>query len=448
MKGSEKSFKGAWVILSLAVISVLLLWSFTKGNESKTENATKAGTLSQKAKPSVNKVLGSGTNGSKRAVSKKPETLPQKEKPKPRPRIVRKRMEPEATRRLAASPQRIRTVLTTSGRAENAKWGVKGVVSFVLNYHVDCVAEILEKKENAVGEIKVVEKRTYNRVRQDLQLSDADVRFAIYDTLPLAKLASAIDAVCMSMMESGEVDSMAVVAGLQGLKKGGAYVANAVDGKSVRGLLEMIGGDWSDEIEGKITEFVNGKVKSIFKPSETEGKSYLITYYQDKQSGAPLSVDFTYADGRPIQTEEEWLILRRANAFIDSNIIPSLNSSPGDTWTVDTSECDCLFDPFVEGSYSGEVVVERKDDDKSGNWMLSLRSGNVSIVSDNGRTTGEINIEGGSAQVDRANHYVKAMVVTGKAAMKNLTDHHLIFNSRIEGICNFRGSLVTEPINK
>ena len=142
------------------------------------------------------------------------------------------------------------------------------------------------------------------------------------------------------------------------------------------------------------------------------------------------------------------MILRRANAFIDLNLVPNKNCSPGDCWVVDCSEFDCLLDPYVDGAYSGNVGVERKDDDKSGNWVLGVRPSDVSIISDNGKTTGELHIDGGEAQIDGNNAYVKAVVVTGKGKMKNLTNHHMLFKTRFEGACSFRGCMVTEPISK
>ena len=437
MKKTEE-FNGALIATFLLLISSLLLWSFINQRNSRKENTkeTQAEQVQQSTKGNVNKEL------------KEKQVVVSSSKPVARPRIVRKRLEAEATRRLATEPQRIRTVLTTTGRAENANWGIKGMASFVLTYYVDCKAEILEKKENAVGEIKVVEKRTYTRSEQRLELSETDVGLSLYDTLPLDRLFTVVDIVGEGMIYSGEPETAALG---EVVKVAGASVNTAlknVDGKSVRGVFEMFGINMSEKIERMIKDFVEKRVESLFRPSVLKGKSYLITYIQDKESGAPLRVDFTNADGSAIKTEEEWLVLRRANAFMDSNMIPNRSCSPGDSWTIDSSEFDCLLDPFVDGSYSGKVVVERKDDDKSGNWILAVQPSNVSIVTDEGKTNGELRIEKGDAQVDGINAYVKAMVVTGKGNMKNLTKHHMLFKSRFEGECSFRGSMVTEPIAK
>lgn len=368
--------------------------------------------------------------------------------PKQPPRIMRKRLEPEATRRLVTSPQNIKTVLVTTGRAENANWGVRGMCSFVLNYFVDCDAEVVSKKETAGGEIKVVEKRTFKIIRQDLQLSESDVELALFETLPLDKAYMAVKGVGELLLMCGEPTCM----GIGESMADGADVAigalKAVDGKNVRGLFNTLGVSLPDAAEKKINDFVIKRVNDIIKPSQLEGKSYLITYFQDKDSGAPLRVDFTYADGSEIKTEEERLVLRRANAFMDSKFVPDKSCSPGDTWTVDSSEFDCLFDPYVEGAYCGDVTIERKDNDKDGDWIIGMQPCNVSVRSDNGRTTGELRIESGNAKVDAKNVFVKSIVITGKGSLTNLTPHHLLFKSRFEGDCSIRGTMVTKPINR
>lgn len=364
------------------------------------------------------------------------------------PRIMRKRLEPEATKRLATSPQNIKTVVVITGRGENANWGLRGMCAFVLNYFVDCDAEVVSKKETAAGEIKVVEKRTFKIIRQDLQLSESDVELALFETLPLDKAYVAVKSVGELMVWCGEATCAGIGATLSEGADSAYGALKAVDGKNVRGLFNTFGASLPDAAEKKINEFVVKRVNDIIKPSQLEGKSYLITYFQDKDSGAPLRVDFTYADGSEIKTEEERLVLRRANAFMDSKFVPDKNCSPGDTWTVDSSEFDCLFDPYVEGAYCGDVTVERKDNDKDGDWILGMQPCNVSVRSDKGRTTGEIRIESGNAKVDAKNVFVKSVVVTGKGALSNLTPHHLLFKSRFDGDCSFRGTMVTKPIKK
>ncbi len=421
---SEKStFNGWYVVAILAAITVgVFLTGKWEGGRS--------------AKPSESEVTPEAPKG---PVESKPED-PQAVAPA-KTNVQRNRLEAKATKRLPEEPQVIKTVLMTTGRGENANWGLKGMYSFVLTYSVVCHAEIIKKEETALGEVKVLEKRTYETVKQELQLSKIDVALALRETLPIQGVSHLVDVVSDALAACGLPGTSGI------LQRGGEMLYKAVeghDGKSIRGILGMFGFDLSPKLEKQINEFVQNTVKGILKTHELEGKSYLITYYQDKDSGAPLRIDFTYADGTKIKTEEEWLVLRRANVFMDSKVIPDKNCSPGDSWQMDSADFDCLLDPFVEGSYCGEVEVVRLDDDADGNWQLSIKPGTISILSDRGRGSGEVQLDEGRCIVDGRRAYVKAMTVTGKGAMKHLTKHHLLFRSRFEGECGFRAVMTTE----
>ena len=431
---NRKSFNGLWVVAGLIGLTVVMgtaLWLY----ESKDKSDSSRGVVEKTSEVVTN----SAGNEVVKVVTSKKEKLKQK------PRIYRKRLEPEATKRLATSPQKVKMVLTTTGRAENAKWGIAGMGSFVLTYYLDCDAEILEKSETPGGEIRVVEKRTFNQCRKVLRVHDTDVRFRLYETLPLTqvftamKIAGGIVATFFDPASGGAM--MESVEAADGFLRG-------ADGKSAKETLARFGVEVPDDIERQINDFAMRKVESIIKTVDVEGKSYRLTYIQDKESGSPLRVDFTYADGREIQTQEEYLVLRRANAFMDANVVPDKNCKPGDTWTVDTSGFESLLDPYVDGAYCGDVTVARLDNDKDGTWQIGLRPCSVFIKSDEGRTTGEVHLESGEAKVDAENVFVKAMVVTGKGRMKNLSPHHLLFKSRFEGDCEFRGMMTTESIGK
>ena len=444
----KESFNGIWIALSLLVISVCLFLSARSGNNKLTENKKNpVYEVTEGGKgPIIEDVAKSDNKKSSQVAIAK--TSDADNKLKQPPRIIRKRLEPEATKRLSSSPQKIKTVLTTTGRAENANWGLRGMCTFVLTHYVDCDAEIVEKMETPGGEIKVVERRMFNEVSQVLQLSEADVALSLYDTLPLDVAFKAVSGIGTVLSMTGEPELVATGEFLaQGSKMVDVFL-KSIDGKNARDMLGTFGVTLSKDVEKKVNEFLNTKVKDVFKPSCLRGKSYLLTYYQDKESGAPLRIDFTYADGSEIKTQEEYLVLRRANAFMDSKFVPDKYCSPGDVWTVDSSEFDCLLDPYVDGAYCGNVTVERLDNDKDGDWRLSVRPCSVSIKSDAGRTSGELRIKNGEAKVDGKNAYVKSMMVTGKGSMKNLTTHHILFKSKFEGECEFRGVMTTVPIKK
>ena len=427
MSASDKSTFNGWYVV--AILAAITVGVFLTG---KWEGIRSAKPAESEVKPETPEGPAEGQPKDAQAVAPAPAKT----------NVQRNRLEAKATKRLADEPQVIKTVLTTTGRGENANWGLKGMYSFILTYSVVCHAEIVKKEETALGEVKVLEKRTYEFVRQDLRLSEIDFALALKDTLPVQGLSKLIDVVSGTLEACGLPGTSGV------LQRGGEMLYRAAevhDGKSARSMLKMFGIDLNPRLEKQINEFVQNTVKDILKPHELEGKSYLITYYQDKDSGAPLRIGFTYADGTKIKTEEEWLVLRRANVFMDSKVVPDKNCSPGDSWQIDSADFDCLLDPFVEGSYCGEVEVVRLDDDADGNWQLSIKPGTISILSDRGRGTGEVRLDEGRCIVDGRRAYVKAMTVTGKGAMKHLTEHHLLFRSRFEGECGFRAVMTTEP---
>lgn len=420
---SDKPFSGGWILLTLVLVSVSLFISVRGIKSSARANRRPTSSVTFEE-----------------AIAKWPSLSPS-----PMRTVVRHRLEPEATKRLIDTPQLIKSVLTISGRAENADWGLKGMTSFLLTYTVACKAEIIGREETAAGDLKVVEKRTYTLARQDLQLSEVDVALALQETLPLKAISGLVNATSLILASCGaEASAGSLCVGGQILNK----MVKLYDGKSIRGVLGMVGVDLTPQAEAQINEFVKKYSKDVFRQLAIEGKSYLIVYRQEKITGAPLGVEITYADGRPLETEEEWLVLRRANAFIDSKVVPDKKCSPGDTWTIDTADFECLMDPFVAGSYRGEVKIVRLRDDDSGNWILSLKPAYVAVVSDQGRGSGELQLLSGQAEVDGRHAFIKTLSVMGKGSLKNLTSHHLLFQSRLGGSCEFRGTLITEPLTE
>lgn len=345
--------------------------------------------------------------------------------------VERPRVEGGAVKDLKVSPQVVKTVVVTSGKAANADWGVKGTVSFALRTLIDCEVEILELKELPNAEIKVVEKRTYSTVRQQLELSEADLSLSLYETLPLDTVFGLI-----TTLGGGIPAVSGVVAANATLK--------AIDGTSVRKILDKFSVSVPRDLENTLNGFLSEKIKTYIpmKPSDLEGKSYLITYYQEKEQGGrkalPLRMDVCKADGSRELTDEEWMVLRRANAFLDCSFTGNKKKHEvGDKWVVESGDFECLFDPYVEGRYKGKVTIERKPDEKNGDWNLEVHPGTVAIVSDEGRAAGEVRIENGVALLDAGTSVVKSLALTGKAAAKKLSKHHLLCTARIEGMCDY-----------
>jgi len=344
-------------------------------------------------------------------------------------------------------PQKISLVVQTSGRASDANWGLKGSGSFVLNTLVECESEILDKSETVQGNIKVVEKRTFTKAKQKLDVFDTDASLALYDTLPLKEAFT-----CAKVV--GFVLSCIPVTAAAGATT--ATTAQAIDmackkadGASVKDVLTKYGVNVPKEFENKVNAFIVKEVKTdkLMRTEDIEGKSYRISYVQSAE-GKPMDVRVRRFNEEEEMSEQEILLLRRANALIDWQILKGGNHAVGSEWKVDSSDFECLFDPYVEGSYSGEVVVRREANDSDGDWMLKVKPGFVNIVSDENRskTTGKVRIDDGSVKIDEPNCRVKAMQIVGKAGARNLSEHHLLFKAHVEGDCSFRAILTSEPL--
>lgn len=366
--------------------------------------------------------------------------------------IHRDRVKPEAVNRLPEEnkPKLIKTALKMTGRGEKADWGLKGMGTFFLEMYLECEAEIISRKETPGGEIKVVEKRSFSKARQELLVSEADVKLDLYGTVPLDCAFKLIEGVggAMSMIPYPPVTAAgaSAAAGTKTLD----LVLKSIDGTSAREMLTKFNVKIPERLESKINEFLSKKLTRVFpvKPSDVEGRSYLITYYQDPKTGdkiaPPMRVDIRHADGSTELTDDEWALLRRVNAFIDSDIIDTDKMKIGEKKVVRAKDCECLFDPYVDGSYSGEMTVERKANNNDGDWVLEVHPGHVAIVADTGRTTGEVTVKKGAAAVDAKKLLVKKMVVEGEAQANKLTPHHMLFNARMGGRCSFSCIMTVE----
>lgn len=380
---AHKSFNGLWLLLPLLLIPVLLYF-FVASDDSSSEGDDKG-----------------------------PADIPKTYAPVSRPPITA-----DSVDRLSDGEQFVRTVIRTTGKGEHAKWGLKKTGTFIMTYLMECKVKVLSKKKTPLGDIEVRERRTYDKIKQKLDVSDADVSLAVSECLPM-KLVTV---------------TCACVAGWFGVDPATAGTAVAAgtriaDGKSLKGLLGVFGGDLGTELKVKIDEFVSRRVNEVLKTSELEGKTYIITYVQDHEDGRASNMRFAHEDGSTDLTEEEYLVLRRANAFLDSQLMPDRNCSPGSEWKVDAADFDSLLDPFVDGSYDGSVTVARKDNDENGNWVLELDSSVVKIKSKN-KTTGSVELRSGRAYLDGTTLMPKTVQIIGRGAMECLTRHHLLLRLR------------------
>lgn len=345
-------------------------------------------------------------------------------------------------------PQKISLVFQTSGRAADADWGLKGSGAFVLNTFVECESVILDKLETVHGNIKVVEKRTFTKARQKLDVFDTDVSLALYETLPLEE-ATLVVAVVGEAVANTPSPYAPIGKAVSGGAMLVAEMAKKFDGISMKETLSRYGINVPKKLEGKINEFIAKEVATnkLMRVEDVEGKSYRITYVQSAE-GKPMDVEITRFDKREPMSEQEVLLLRRANALMDWQIIKGGEPKVGSEWTVDSGDFESLFDPYVEGRYSGEVVVRREQDEPNGDWKLKVKPGFVKIVSGRGKsnTTGQVRIDGGEAKIDEPNCRIKVMELVGKAGARNLSKHHLLFKSHVDGECTFRAILTSSPV--
>ncbi|WP_294506680.1 hypothetical protein [uncultured Victivallis sp.] len=358
--------------------------------------------------------------------------------PEPMPVIVKDPVPVPAIDRVV--PRVMKAEFGLTGRGEDAKWGVQGEANFKYTVIVKADSEIQEKKALEGGEIKVTEIRTFETVQDSLVVSDVNMRLAL-DTLPIDFFSSAIDkAVGAWALLTGDVASGQPVLTTKN------YVVEklkSIDGTDARSLLGTIGLQPTREAEAFLNEFANtGLRRALGGIRGISGKSYKIVYYQ-KASGEPMLVKATYANGSEVTDEEEIMVLKRVNAFIDYNMVPNEDCEPGHSWNIQARDIQEAFDPYVEGSYSGVVRATRKSNEENGDWRIALSPSTIDVVNDNGNTTGHLNLENGHALVNPKLLIVKDLFVEGKANLQKLSRHHWLFTARISGECDFQGRVVT-----
>lgn len=385
---------------------------------------------------STGKTGNSGSSGSNGSTIGTTETVV----PTPMKTVEKKSIPESAVDRLVSRTMKGEFQMT--GRGKDKKWGISEEANFVCTVIVVADSKIKKKDVLSGGKIQVTEIRSFKTVQDSVVVSDVDMRLAL-DTIPISTFSSMIDAAAIGWATlTGDAVSAAIV------KSTKDYVEEklmSVDGISARNLLGMVGIKPPEEIEKKLSDLANahfrqalGGIRSI------SGKSYEITYAQDK-TGQPLYVDFKYENGDDILDEEEQMVLKRVNAFIDYNMVPNRECEPGDTWKIDAGDMQEVFDPYVDGNYSGVINVMRQSDNPNGDWSLQLLPGVINIINDNNNTTGHLNLRRGTASVDPKLISVNDLFASGSAKIEKVSRHHWLFTAKISGECEFQGKLVTTP---
>lgn len=328
-----------------------------------------------------------------------------------------------------------------SGRGEDANWGFSKEANF--RYTADVVADskILEKKSLPGGGIKVVERRTFRDVRDSIIVSEADLKLSL-KTVNIKLISKAIDLACATWgVATGDAT---LSAGVKVTKDLAERKLKEVDGKGIRSLLGVVGLDIGEKWEKKINEIASRyTTKALGNIRRISGKSYLVTYYQAKNSD-PMYATFKNEDGSEITDEEEQLILRRVNAFMDYCLVPDKKCRPGDTWKVQSEDFQELFDPFVDGDYTGTLTLKREENNEDGSWVISVKPAEVRVISSNGKTTGELNVKSGCAEVNPKTVMLESMFVNGDANLMKKSKHHWLFTAHLGGDCEFEGQLFVD----
>ena len=374
-------------------------------------------------------------------------------------KVERRPLEPEATKRLHDGPVVVSSLFEAYGKGEHASYGKAITGSYLYTTAVKARSEVKEKDESS-GRIRVVERRSFEKARDSIALSDIDMKLAL-DTLPLkdvrqwcvsaGSLVTAISTAC------GHPEIGAIAGTLTAGAEGWFRVLDEIDGASVRGMLGLFGVKVPENVEvflnDRFTHMANRELANVHAMLQTiEGKSFLITYTQEA-NGRPLNVDFENEDGSPI-TDAEWEILRQANVFLDSNIVPDTRCRVGDRWTVWADEVQELFGAAGDGRAEGKIRVVREEDQPppDRDWTLRMEPSTIQFLSADGSTAGTMEFKKGQGLVDAAKASVKVLEASasGNLGKMNQTRHLLFFTfvKRINGDSNLRFTLATEPAPK
>ncbi|MDO4575012.1 MAG: hypothetical protein Q4D98_07340 [Planctomycetia bacterium] len=359
--------------------------------------------------------------------------------------------QPDEIKKAPATPESVARVksrllkgkFVTTGRGEDAKWGVAQIMNFQYTVSVIAESEILSKETLPSGYLKVVEKRTFNNVSDSLCVSDVDLQINL-KTVPIDIFSQAIDAaslLCVTL--SGDIGTGIMISNQNHYWTG---KLKEIDGSSLRNLLGLGNIEVPQDIETMLQNFGQARIqKALGGVRNISGKSYLITWLQN-DFGSPMYAKFTYSDGTPVREDEELLVLKRVNTFIDSHVAPNPNCKPGDLWNVSVDCLQEVFDPYIEGNYVGSVTFVRREDDKEGFWTMELQPGKIEVVNEQGAITGRMTVNGGYAKVSPKDICLEELYVAGKGQLQKLTPHHWLFTAKVAGECDFEGRMLSVDV--
>lgn len=330
-----------------------------------------------------------------------------------------------------------------TGRGHDAKWGIGTVANFQYDMTVIGRSEIISRETLPSGKIEVLEKRTFDKVYDSVVASDVDFVLAL-DTLPTKEFSMVMDgtAIAISASLANPLPGIFIVETKDTL----VQKLQKIDGKGLRTLLGWIGAEPNEKLEAKMKSIAESRyTKAIGGVRSISGKSYRFEYIQE-EDGKPMMVTFKNADGSDVTNEEEQMVLKRVNAFIDYHLAPDKDCAPGSKWTVYASDMQEFFDPFVNGRYCGKITVTRQPNTADGAWHLTMEPSTVKVIADNGTTTGCLGIETGVALMDPQHISLNEAFITGWTKLENISRHHWLFTAKLNGNCRFQARTITTPL--
>lgn len=360
-------------------------------------------------------------------------------------------LEPEATKRLHNGPVVIRSMLQMEGPGEIAKFGGRASGYYAYTTYVEAASEIISKKETEDGRVEVEERRKFTISRDNIAVSKLDLGLALRETLPVDSISATIKSLGAIVTELGYPEFGAPITIDAEIVD--QYI-DLVDQNSLRGLFGTLNVDVPDNVESfvnqKVTEYAQGKIKDVSVVIQSiEGKEFVIHYVQEA-SGKPLKISYKNANGGAISAAEEE-ILRQANVFLDSQIVPNTETcQEGDEWPVYADEvASTLYTYAGDGIYDGSIIVRRGNNDENNNWQIRFKETFLKYTSEDGRKTAKAEVLGGEGTIDKDDYYVRNLSVSSKGRVQLSEDRHFLFFkfvNRITGEATARVSIATEPL--
>ena len=274
----------------------------------------------------------------------------------------------------------------------------------------------------------VVEERTFDKFTHKLDV-EPKVRVDL-STLPINEFC---DIVAVVGQFTDFVNSNPAA---ELLPPGTRIITNILNGQSL-----PVPERWKNTVLDKFSR--DKSFRSLIRSGDVQGRTYRLTYTQNKK-GDVVKFKAERVDGGKM-TPEEQDILKKCNAFIDSDVVPDVNKGVGGTWTVDSRDMQEAFSG-IDGNISGDVKFVRQND-KDGLWSIRMNPAELTIMNDDNFKTGNIKLNYGNATVEpKKLHSIRDMNLRGMIKNEVKSKHHLLFTAKISSWCEFKARVASSVI--